>query len=152
MSLAGGGVASGASGAAGGALGQAEVEGAALHLRQLRRASGQREAAGGIVGEDVSLGEERDRLYVRVTDRKVLDLLARALEDVDGRPRIPFVQVRIADPPEGEAGGDRAPRGLESALRAVHSGPAITAERVDPALQAFGHRPKLGGADRVGEP
>jgi hypothetical protein len=26
-----------------------------------------------------------------VTDGKALDLLARALEDVDGRPRIPFV-------------------------------------------------------------
>src|SRR5262245_7410022 len=59
MSLAGGGVAAGARGPAGGALGQAKVEGAALHLRELGRASSELQAAGRIVGEHVSLGEER---------------------------------------------------------------------------------------------
>src|SRR5262245_4491770 len=59
MSLAGLRIARGASGAAGGALGQAEVEGAALLLRQLGRASRQLQTAGGIPGEHVSLGEKR---------------------------------------------------------------------------------------------
>src|SRR5258705_12321876 len=105
MSLAGWRLAGGPSGAARGALRQADVEGAALQLRQLGRASSQLQTAGGIAGEHVSLGEERQRLDVRVTDRKVFDLIARALEDVDGRLRIPFVQMRVTHPAKGQAGG-----------------------------------------------